>query len=64
MTETKIKRKYVENIKNTVIAFANGNGGAIYIGVEDNGTACGISNIDEQILSLLTLLETQFVLML
>ena len=50
--ETEFKREYVEDIKNTVIAFANGNGGTIYIGVEDNGTACGVSNIDEQMLKL------------
>lgn len=50
--ETEFKREYVEDIKNTVIAFANGNGGTIYIGVEDNGTACGVSNIDEQMLRL------------
>ena len=50
--ETEFKREYVEDIKNTVIAFANGNGGTIYIGVEDNGTICGVSNIDEQMLKL------------
>lgn len=50
--ETEFKREYVEDIKNTVIAFANGNGGKIYIGVEDNGVACGVSNIDEQMLKL------------
>lgn len=55
--ETEFKREYVEDIKNTVIAFANGNGGTIYIGVEDNGTACGVSNIDEQMLKLINALR-------
>lgn len=55
--ETEFKREYVEDIKNTVIAFANGNGGTIYIGMEDNGTACGVSNIDEQMLKLINALR-------
>lgn len=50
--EIEFKREYFEDIKNTVIAFANGNGGTIYIGVEDSGTVCGVSNIDEQMLKL------------
>jgi len=29
-----------------IIAFANANGGKIYIGVEDDGTVCGLENID------------------
>jgi ATP-dependent DNA helicase RecG len=40
------KREYVEDIKKTVVAFANTNGGKIYIGVDDDGTVLGIENID------------------
>lgn len=41
-----LKREYVEDIKKTVIAFANTDGGQIFIGVRDDGTTCGVSNTD------------------
>ena len=50
MTEseyTEFKREYTEDIKKTVIAFANTCGGSIYIGIEDNGRVSGINDIDE-----------------
>ena len=34
---TEFKRKYVIDIKKTVVAFANSKGGTIYIGVSDDG---------------------------
>ena len=37
---TEFKREYVEDIKNTIVAFANCDGGTLYIGVNDDGTAC------------------------
>lgn len=43
---TEFKREYVENIKNTIVAFANCDGGTLYIGVNDDGTACGVNNVD------------------
>ena len=47
---TEFKKEYVDDIKKTVIAFANTNGGKIYLGVENDGTPIGVSNIDETIL--------------
>ena len=47
---TKFKREYVDDIKNTVVAFANCDGGTIYIGVNDDGSVCGIQNIDDTML--------------
>lgn len=41
-----LKRKYVDDIKKTVIAFANGDGGTVYIGVEDDGTVTGVEDPD------------------
>lgn len=41
------KRDYVEDIKKTVVAFANTSGGKIYIGIDDNGDIVGIQNPDE-----------------
>lgn len=47
---TEFKREYVEDIKNTIIAFANCDGGTLYIGVNDDGTACGVDNVDSTML--------------
>lgn len=47
---TEFKREYVEDIKNTIVAFANCEGGTLYIGVDDNGTACGVNNVDDTML--------------
>lgn len=40
------KREYTDDIKKAVIAFANTDGGRIYIGVEDDGSIPGISHPD------------------
>ena len=47
---TEFKRKYVDDIKNTITAFANCDGGTVYIGIEDDGTVCGVENVDETML--------------
>lgn len=44
------KREYTDDIKKTVIAFANTNGGEIWIGVADDNTIVGIANADETVL--------------
>ena len=38
------KRQYVDDIKNTVTAFANCDGGTLYIGIDDDGSVCGVDN--------------------
>lgn len=43
---TEFKREYVEDIKNTIIAFANCDGGTLYIGVNDDGSVCGVRDVD------------------
>ncbi len=47
---TEFKREYVEDIKNTIVAFANREGGTLYIGVNDDGKVCGIDNVDDTML--------------
>lgn len=47
---TEFRREYVEEIKNTIIAFANCDGGTIYIGVNDDGTVCGVDHVDDTML--------------
>ena len=47
---TEFKRKYVDDIKNTIIAFANSDGGNLYIGVNDDGSICGVDDADDTML--------------
>jgi ATP-dependent DNA helicase RecG len=44
------KREYTDDIKKTVIAFTNTDGGEIWIGVEDDGTVIGVPQPDAVIL--------------
>ena len=41
-----LKQKIVDDIKKEVIAFANSQGGTIYIGVNDEGQVLGMENVD------------------
>ncbi len=49
---TEFKKQFVKDIVKTVVAFANTNGGIIYIGVDDFGEAIGLANYDEELLKL------------
>jgi ATP-dependent DNA helicase RecG len=44
---TEFKREYVEDIKKTVIAFANTDGGELLIGVDDEGNATGLTGAQD-----------------
>lgn len=49
MTEgmtTEFKREYTDEIKKTVVAFANTRGGELLIGVEDDGSVIGVPDVD------------------
>ena len=43
---TELKEVVVDDIKKEIIAFANCNGGKLYIGVQDDGTVVGLDNTD------------------
>lgn len=43
---TEFKREYVEDIKYTAVAFANTDGGKIYIGINDDGSVQGVGDTD------------------
>ena len=43
---TEFKREYVDDIKKALVAFANTDGGNLYIGIDDDGNAVEINNID------------------
>lgn len=45
-----LKREYVDDIKKTIVAFANSEGGTVYIGIDDDGPVCGVSDIDATML--------------
>ena len=47
---TEFKREFTSNINKTVVAFANTCGGTLYIGIDDDGSAIGVSNIDTEML--------------
>ena len=40
------KRQYTPDIKKEVVAFANTAGGAVYIGIDDDGTPVGVQDPD------------------
>lgn len=53
VTENKtveLKREFVDDIKKTVVAFANSAGGTIYIGMNDDGSVCGVPDADAVLL--------------
>ncbi|MDR0354771.1 MAG: ATP-binding protein [Deltaproteobacteria bacterium] len=41
------KREYAADIKKEVMAFANSSGGVIYVGRDDEGNPCPLSDVDE-----------------
>ncbi len=54
---TEFKREYVEDIKKTLVAFANTDGGNLYIGIDDDGNAVEINNIDGVILPVVNVIR-------
>jgi len=44
--ETEFKSEFTSELKKTAVAFANTNGGKIYIGIADDGTVTGIADAD------------------
>lgn len=46
-SSVEFKREFTDEIKKTVAAFANCDGGVLYIGIEDDGAVCGISDADK-----------------
>jgi ATP-dependent DNA helicase RecG len=47
-----LKRQIVDDIRKTVIAFANSEGGTIYIGVDNDGSVVGVKEISSEMLRL------------
>jgi len=49
---TEFKREYTEEIKKTIVAFANTAGGTIYIGINDDKSIIGLKNPDDTMLQI------------
>ena len=47
-----LKRQVVEDIRKTVIAFANTKGGILYVGIENDGTIVGVEDSDKEMLKI------------
>lgn len=45
------KREFCKSVLKTVVAFANTRGGVVYLGIEDDGTVCGVDDPDAVMLA-------------
>jgi len=52
------KREYIEDIKKTIIAFANSAGGKIFIGVNDDKSIIGVKNPDDILLQITNVIRS------
>lgn len=52
-----MKSEVIDDIKKTVIAFANNDGGTIYVGVTDRGKVCGVKDLDGDLLRLANMIR-------
>lgn len=60
---TEFKREYIDDIKYTVVAFANTEGGKIYIGMSDDGSVYGVENTDATMLRITNMIRDSIVQM-
>lgn len=51
------KRQYTDDIKYAVLAFANTEGGTLYIGINDDGSAKGVENPDAVMLQVMNMIR-------
>lgn len=51
------KRQYTDDIRNTVVAFANTDGGKVYLGISNDGSVRGVENADETILRITNMIR-------
>ena len=51
-TTVEYKERFTQDLKKTVVAFANTDGGTLYIGIADDGTPVGVDDPNEVILQL------------
>ncbi len=56
-TTIEFKKELTPELKKTIVAFANTDGGKLYIGVADDGTPVGVDNPDKVILQLTNMIR-------
>ena len=64
-TETEkveLKQKLTDSLTKEIVAFLNTDGGTIYIGVNDDGSVCGVTNLDESLKKIADILKARFCL--
>ena len=54
---TEFKREYTDDLKYAVVAFANTDGGKIYVGINDDGSVQGIQNTDDTMLRITNMIR-------
>lgn len=52
-----LKLKAIDDICKTIVAFANTQGGTVYIGVDDNGRVVGVEKIEDEMLRLTNMIR-------
>ena len=52
-----LKREFVPDIKKEVVAFANTEGGVIYVGIDDNGEIIGVESSEKVMLQIMNMLR-------
>jgi ATP-dependent DNA helicase RecG len=52
-----LKRELTSDLKKEVVAFANSDGGTIYIGINDDGSIVGVSNADNVLLQAINMIR-------
>ena len=57
--KTELKQKFNDVLPKEIVAFLNADGGTIYIDVNDDGSVCGVQNLDESLKKIADILENQ-----
>ena len=57
--KTELKQKLTDALPKEIVAFLNTDGGTIYIGVNDNGTVSGITDLDVSLKKIADMLDNQ-----
>ena len=55
---TEFKREYTEEIKKTIVAFANTAGGTLYIGIDDDKYIVGVNKPDDTMLKITNVIRS------
>ena len=61
-TETEkveLKQKFADSLPKEIVSFLNTDGGTVYIGINDDGSVCGIEKLDDSLKKVADILETQ-----